>query len=40
MLITDSVLAQKKQNIVMQWKVATELPADSGMQHSKGFAGL
>ena len=39
MLITDSVLAQKKQNIVMQWKVATELPADSGMQHSKGFAG-
>lgn len=39
MLFTDSVLAQKKQNKVMQWEMAAELPADSGMQHSVGFAG-
>ena len=39
MLFTDSVLAQKKQNIAMQWEVAAELPADSGMQYSLGFAG-
>lgn len=39
MLFTDSVLAQKKQNIVMQWNMATELPAENGVQHSLGFAG-
>jgi cyclically-permuted mutarotase family protein len=39
MSLTAPVVAQKKQNIIMQWELAGELPADSSQQHSLGFAG-
>mgnify|MGYP003513230938 FL=1 len=39
MAFTTPVLAQKISNINLKWKIAAEFPADSGEQHSLGFAG-
>lgn len=39
MFLTVPVLAQKKTGVSMKWEIAAELPADSGHQHSLGFAG-
>ena len=38
-LSSNSMLAQKKKQIQLQWEITAELPADSGMEHSLGFAG-
>lgn len=37
--LTAPVVAQKKQHIIIQWEIASELPADNSQQHSLGFAG-
>ncbi len=39
MFLTVPVIAQKKTDIFLKWKIAAGLPADSGKQHSLGFAG-
>lgn len=39
MFFTVPALAQKKQNYILKWDIAAELPADSGQHNSLGVAG-
>lgn len=39
MFLTAPVMAQKITGISMKWEIASELPTDSGLQISLGFAG-
>lgn len=39
MFLTTPVMAQTATDISMKWKIAAELPADSGQQNSLGVAG-
>jgi cyclically-permuted mutarotase family protein len=39
MCLTVPVIAQKKNSVSMQWKIAAHLPADSGKTFATGFAG-
>jgi len=39
MMVPTETSAQKKQAVVMRWKIAGELPASPGQQQALGFAG-